>query len=327
MAGDLENRIQDLCEALAQSNQKLQGKIEDLEQVTDVLRRSEQRFKTIFDNASDGILIRDLDTGYFIQANKVICEMLGYSRAELMTMGPADLDPEENPGKVFRRAEEIKSQGPKVFELVFKTKDGRMIAVENSSRYIEYEGRECIISFCRDESARQEAERALAASEARFRTIFDNAADAILIRDVETGRFVEVNQVACDLLGYSRQEFMEMTPSEIDAPEYREQTDARAEQILESGSMVFELEHVARDGRVIPIEMSSRAIDYEGRPSIISIARDMTRRKEAEAQVRQIWDILGDYASQLQMLADPSDAVGLAAETLKRMIRSREGIK
>jgi PAS domain S-box-containing protein len=121
----------------------------------------------------------------------------------------------------------------------------------------------------------------LEASEAKFHTLFDNAADAILIHDLE-GHFLEVNQVACRRLGYSRGELLEMTPMDIDAPAYAALVPERMEMVYQRGRALFETVHVCQDGTQIPIELNCRIIDYAGVPAVLSIARDITERKRTE---------------------------------------------
>jgi PAS domain S-box-containing protein len=127
---------------------------------------------------------------------------------------------------------------------------------------------------------------ALQESETRYRTLFDNASDAIFIHDM--GRnFLEVNQVACERLGYNREELLRMTPKDIQGPEYVQFVASRLTELLKVGQALFETVHVRRDGTLIPIELSSRIIEYKGKPAVLSIARDITERKRAEEALRK----------------------------------------
>jgi len=127
---------------------------------------------------------------------------------------------------------------------------------------------------------------ALRESESRYRTLFDSASDGIFIHDMG-GRFLEVNQVACERLGYSREELLHMTPKDIDSPEYAALVAERTKQLEKSGRAFFEIAHVRRDGSVVPTELSSRIIDYDGKAAVLSIARDITERKQAEEALRE----------------------------------------
>jgi PAS domain S-box-containing protein len=122
--------------------------------------------------------------------------------------------------------------------------------------------------------------------ESLYRALFDNAADAIVIHDMG-GKFLEVNPVLCERLGYSREELLQMTPVDISSPEYAAIVQQRVETLRKAGHAIFETVHVRRDGTTIPIEASSRIIEYKGRPAVLSIARDITERKRAEEALRE----------------------------------------
>lgn len=128
---------------------------------------------------------------------------------------------------------------------------------------------------------RVRAEQALQASESRYRALFDDASDAIFIHDLE-GRFLEVNRVACERLGYSREELLQMSMMTVDSPEYAALMPERIKKLYQSDQVLFETAHVRRDGGTIPIELSSRIIEYNGMPAVLSIARDITERKRME---------------------------------------------
>jgi PAS domain S-box-containing protein len=126
---------------------------------------------------------------------------------------------------------------------------------------------------------------ALRQSENRYRALFQNASDAIFIHDMG-GRFIEVNDLACERLGYSREELLNMTPADIDAAEHSETVERRVEQLKKVGHHYAEIKQVRRDGTTIPIELSSRLIEFKGKPAILSIARDITERKKMEEELR-----------------------------------------
>ena len=127
----------------------------------------------------------------------------------------------------------------------------------------------------------------LSDSEARFRALFNSGADAVFVHGLtEAGEplpFVEVNDVACRRLGYSREELLRMAPPDIDAAYAMTDRDHAIEQIKSEGRAIFEMVHVARDGRRIPVEISSTRFMLGGAPLVLSIARDITDRKIGEA--------------------------------------------
>jgi PAS domain S-box-containing protein len=119
-----------------------------------------------------------------------------------------------------------------------------------------------------------------------YRTLFDNANDAIFVLDL-SGHFADVNQAAIDRLGYSRAEYLAMTISDIYAPDYAMHVPERMSEIMKNGSAVFESCLMRRDGSVMPVEVSARLFKCDGQPMVLSIVRDITKRKRAEEALRK----------------------------------------
>lgn len=117
----------------------------------------------------------------------------------------------------------------------------------------------------------------------------DYVTDALFIHDADpdqVGLFLEVNQAACEQLGYTREELLKMTPLDIDDPEAAIDIRPVVEALTLGKPILFEQVHVAKDGRKIPVEVHSRPIQWEGRKAVISIARDISSRKAAESALR-----------------------------------------
>ena len=138
---------------------------------------------------------------------------------------------------------------------------------------------------------RKRVEEALRESEARYKTLFDSAGDAIFIYDLQ-GYFLGVNRVAWERLGYTQEELLQMTAMDIGSPEYTELMPERIDQLRQRGQTFHETVHVRRDGTVIPVELNSRIIEYRGIPAVLSIARDITDRKRAEEALQKAHDEL-----------------------------------
>jgi PAS domain S-box-containing protein/putative nucleotidyltransferase with HDIG domain len=128
------------------------------------------------------------------------------------------------------------------------------------------------------------AEEALRASEARFRTFVDHAADAFFLFD-DQGTILDVNRQACENLGYAREELIGTTALDFDpyaTPAILDKISAR----LESGEVVaFETRHCRKDGTIFPVEVRSRPFWQGGRRFGVALARDITERKQAEEQL------------------------------------------
>ncbi len=149
--------------------------------------------------------------------------------------------------------------------------------------------------------------------EERYRALFNGTNDAIFLhpvpgRDDNSFKFTDVNEAACRRLGYSREELLWLSPLLIDAPGHEAAQKAAAKGIAEEGHAVFETVHVAKDGREIPVEISTRVFELKGAPMALSIARDITERKRGE-------DLLKERIEELEMFRKL---------TLKRELRLRE---
>ena len=166
-------------------------------------------------------------------------------------------------------------------------KDGTSFPVSYSATPTVEAGKVCgaVVTF-RNITRRRLAEEALLESQFRYRLIFDNASDAIFIHNF-AGRILEVNQVACDRLGYTRDALLQLNLRDIEAPEFAGLLPDRNGLIQRNGSLVFETVHVRRDGVAIPIEANTRPIQYGGGNAFICISRDIAERKRAEEALRK----------------------------------------
>ena len=138
----------------------------------------------------------------------------------------------------------------------------------------------------RDVSEHKYAEDLLRESEEKYRTLFDNAGDMIGIQDMK-GHFLEVNKITCERMGYSREEFLQKTIMDIGSPKYGTLILERIKQLKESDRILFESESFKKDGSTIPVEVTAVVFKYKGKPAILSVARDVTERKQLESQLQQ----------------------------------------
>jgi PAS domain S-box-containing protein len=134
---------------------------------------------------------------------------------------------------------------------------------------------------------RRQAENALRESGEKFRALFENANDAIRVHGFTPeglpSRFSQVNENACRMSGYTREELLTLSPMDLDEPE--EWTEARAftQKIIEQGHLVFERTLIRKDGKKIPIEISSHLFVLNNESVMISLFRDITGRRATES--------------------------------------------
>src|SRR5437868_925786 len=137
--------------------------------------------------------------------------------------------------------------------------------------------------------ALHDALRALRESELRFRAAIDATADGIHVVDVDTMRFIDVNETACRTLGYTRDEFLQLAIPDI-APDADLQRLAGLYERLfngEDNEQSAEIVHCRRDGTRIPIEIRRRGVILGGRRVAVNVVRDITANKRTEAMIRR----------------------------------------
>jgi diguanylate cyclase (GGDEF)-like protein/PAS domain S-box-containing protein len=165
----------------------------------------------------------------------------------------------------------------------------------------------------------EQAQLALRQSEERFRTIFDSVNDLIFVRDFETGALVEVNQRVCETFGYTRDELLKLNLGDLseNEPPYTGQNLWSEMQKARSGTpQTFDWRGKTKDGRLFWAEISMRRATFGGQEFVLSTAREISRRKEAEGQLKRMaqFDLLTGLANRGVFVAE----VGRAIERARR---------
>ena len=256
--------------------------ITERKRAEEALRASEERFRNIFSEAAEGILIADICTQKFLYANPAICKMLGYSTQELTSMEMRDIHPEKDLAHVqelfilLARGEKTLAENIPVLR-----KDGAVRYMDIRASQIMINGHSCNLGMFTDITDRKRAEEVLRASEERYRAILEQAADAIFIHD-ENGWIIDVNQKACQNLGYSREELLSKSIGDIDPEAIQTEKDKLWSKVIAGEHFTFESHQRRKDGSPIPVEVSLGSVHLPDRLVIIGTARDITDRKRAE---------------------------------------------
>ena len=222
---------------------------------------------------------------------------LGYAPDELLSgkVTYAGLVHPDDRERVLREGEDQLRRGAQQLQLVY-----RLITRHGEVRWIDERttvernaaGRAAFFhGVLVDITERRQAEEALRQSEERYRELFENANDMVYTHDL-TGAFTSANRAAEQVSGYTRSEILRMNVSQIVAPEYLERaSDMIARKVSEEVRTFYEVEIIARDGRRVPLEVSTRLIYRGGRPvEVQGVARDIAERRRAEEARRQSED-------------------------------------
>ncbi len=240
--------------------------------------------KISVDQAPDELFWLDFE-GNILNMNDAACRMTGYSRQELLKMKIFEIDPDFSLEIWDRVTADIRKRKTLVFTARQRGKDGVIIDIEIMAVYVEKDNRDYMFTFVRDITQRQQTENALRESDKRYRLIMQSANDAIFIHEIgekSPGRFIEVNDQACQMLGYTREELLQMSIPDIDVPEMKDRSPGVIRELTRTGSAVFQTEVLTKDGRRIPADVRNRLVELDGRPVVLSIIHDISDLKKSE---------------------------------------------
>jgi diguanylate cyclase (GGDEF)-like protein/PAS domain S-box-containing protein len=263
--------------------------VTERKQAEAALRESEERYRELFEKANDVIFTTDL-ASEFLSVNPAVEKVTGYTCAEICGMNFNEmLAPEYL--ECSRQMLERKLAGDETttcYETEIISKSGERVLLELSTQLIcNDEGVPVgVQGIARDGTKRKRAERALRESEERYRELFENANDLIYTHDL-AGNFTSLNKTGERITGYTREEAGSLNIGQIIAPEHlalaREMMSRRGSA---DEATVYEVDIIAKDGRRVPLEVSTRLVYQNGEPcGVQGIARDIAERKHTEAKL------------------------------------------
>jgi PAS domain S-box-containing protein len=255
------------------------GEIVERKQAEQALRKSEEKFRALFDFAKDAVFILDLE-GRILETNREACERLGYGEEEFLKMSAGDVDSPEQAAFFSERMETLLRQGHHLFESVHQRRDGTPIPVEISARVFESAGKRLLFSTCRDITERKQAESALAEGEKRFSVFMEHLPAGVFIKD-QTGRVLFANRYLKELFDW--QDCVGKTTEELVPPEVAERMIADDLKVLTEGPMVIQERLVDSHGAEHFFDTYKFPIDPGRSPALLGgVSVDVSQRKRAE---------------------------------------------
>ncbi len=268
---------------LAQQDEELEKQNEELLRVFNLLKVSEEKYRVIAESIDDGIVAMDLqhNVTFF---NRRAEEITGFKKDDAMGNNLQAMADEAHRTRI-NEAYDMTGRGktPSSFEIVITRKDGRRVPLEiNASPLQDSDGKPVgnIIAF-RDITLRREADTLLK----RYQLLSQYANDIILFVGPDS-RIIEANDAALLAYGYRRDELLDMSIQDLRAVDSPELIRKQMEQ-ADKGGVIFETVHRCRDGRLFPVEVSSRGVNMGGERVLLSIVRDISDRKRIEELQRE----------------------------------------
>ncbi len=185
-------------------------------QAEEALRESRDQLQAVYDGMMDGLTVVDMETGAVVRANAALCEVLGFSEQEMMARTPEQRHPPEAMPRL-REHFEAKVQGTETrfVEMPCSTSDGRVRYFDTNATRIVYRGRPSFLLFMHDVTERRRAQEALRQSHEELETVYDGMVEGLAIIFSDTKRIIRVNASLCRMLGFTEEELLSLSITEI----------------------------------------------------------------------------------------------------------------
>jgi len=321
----IKSNLSRLVPAIERELKESESRIQ-LKQVEDVLRESEEKYRTLFENSVVGIS-QALPDGHLITVNNAYAKMYGYANAEEMMVESSDLGQryvnQEDQNEVLRILTEKGVMVPREMDVVHR--DGTRFTVLVGARKIRdskgnmqrYQAEHI------DITERKQAESALKESENRYRLLADNVDDVIFVLDLNLN-YTYVSPSIKILRGYEPAEVLKQTPIETLTPSSRNLAMSTLSEIMEieksdhrdkNISRMLQLEMFRKDGTTVWTEVKFSFIRDEDQRvlGILGVTRDITERKEAEENLKKRNEEIREMTHQLWQVAKLATMGELAA--------------
>lgn len=286
------NRIDTLNKLLKAKTKEIEASNISLKSETQLAREGEEKYRKATINSPFPIMIH-AEGGEVILINKSWTEITGYELEEINTIakwtekgyGEKSTILKDYIDKLYDIGTSIQ-EGE--FTITTKTGENRIWDFNSAPLDALPDGRRMIISSAVDITEKKKINNELKESEDQFRTIIEQAGDAMYLSDFD-GNILMVNNSSCQSLGYSKEEFLQMNVSELD-PNYVNLSKSKKlwESLEPEEIQTIESFHKRKDGSIFPVEIRLSQFNLKGNKSILGFSRDITKYKESELKIQRL---------------------------------------
>lgn len=286
------------------------------------LKESEERYRTLIEQASDGIFISNQD-GDYVDVNTSASILTGYSKAELLKLNIRDIILEHDLTERPLMLGEIKKGMVLINERTMRQKNGQLIVVEISAKMLP-DGR--FQGIVRDITARKKTEAEIRMSEHKYRLLFNSNPMPMWMISMPERNFLDVNDAAIAFYGYSKEEFMGMNIRDLrpdnEYSKFSEIISSFKSGITNAGTW----KHKKKNGVVIKVNIITHEILYEGKQAKLFLANDITEKIEAEEKLQRSHEELRQLATHLQDIRE-DERTRIAREIHDELGQQLTGLK
>ncbi|HZW38017.1 MAG TPA: PAS domain S-box protein [Ignavibacteriaceae bacterium] len=248
-----------------------------------------------FTNNVDSILIAEPTSGDLLEINRAASNLLGFTFDEVKSINIEDIL--DYPGTLYKESKskpvvnciiKLKNNEKKIAEVYLSSFIYKKRSIDaytlrnikdcsNGNNYIAEESKYIL---------NEHQENYVHKDELALLSEYNN--EAVFVHEVSNdlpGKFIEVNDIACQRLGYEKEELLNVTPLHIDYYSDPEKSRERLEKLYQNKENTFESAHVRKDGQFFPVEINSRMIKYNGKDVVISTVKDISDKKYIESKL------------------------------------------
>ena len=279
-------------EELEQRVKELESSVFDPKRSEEALQRSTERFRRLFEQASDAFFIHDFNNGKIVDVNESACKNLGYTRDELLELNVSDIEISQTPEAIVHICVRAEKDRTVIVEGIHRRKDGSTFPVEISLGMLQDENPALLLAIARDTTEREKANDALQESEAKHRGLIEGLDEAIYRMSFPDGKYAYMSPAARKVFGYSAEEFMEnpLFMRKVIHPDFAEYFKEKwADLIEQKVSPTYKYKILDPEGNERWIVQSNTGIFDDGGNliAIEGLCRNITKGAQAEKELRE----------------------------------------
>ncbi|HVP15960.1 MAG TPA: PAS domain S-box protein [candidate division Zixibacteria bacterium] len=269
--------------------------VTEKKKVEKALKESEEKYKTLVEQSLQGIIVAQGSPPHLVFANAAMSKILGYTPKEMISFSPKQtleiVHPDDRELFFSRFKDRLEGKSPPSNYVVRGVrKDRTIVWLELSSSRIEYDGRPAVQAMFMDITQRKKAEDELRESEEKFRTLFNEAMDAVFVADAETGILIDCNQAAMELVGRTEQELIGKH-QRILHPETEAKnagfSNTFQQHIGEREGQVLKTQVITKNGEIKEVAIKGSIIELRGRKILQGIFRNISEHREALEELKE----------------------------------------